>query len=380
MTDTIDTISPSAVKEPADISQAAKITGTESSRFNDQAAHSDGAPTSEAIEYAEIEAQELAAIAASDDSHNEEDGIGTEEYSPSPPNKNEFNVLIKNLAVWKSHPCEQSRHSVDQLAHLILTAENPELLKPIIVLPAVDGIHPIIDGRSRFLAVKAANNDDPATPMRCILFEGSESDAAQTICDAALGSIGRSAIENAQAILNLQRIGNISQVAIASRYPKMTKDKISRMMIAARTREKHPAIFNLLEDPDQMTIDLGVKFSQFEKKASERELDEVISIAKEFSDAGGTFAPPELLSGLGIELPQDMPTKIKSCGPALKATSSEPVFGDDDEPIGALEVLSDNISRLRLPDATVMSLVQRQTARDAFVTQIDRYFELDAGA
>ena len=52
-------------------------------------------------------------------------------------------------------------------------------------------------------------------------------------------------------------------------------------------------------------------------------------------------------------------------------------MGHDDEPVGALEMLRDNVQRLRLPNLAGMTPMQREEAAEAFIKQIRIYFELD---
>ena len=53
-------------------------------------------------------------------------------------------------------------------------------------------------------------------------------------------------------------------------------------------------------------------------------------------------------------------------------------MGHDDEPVGAWEMLGDDVHRLRLPNPAGMTPMQREEAAEAFIKQIRIYFELDA--
>ena len=284
-------------------------------------------------------------------------------------------IPLSQLKEWKHHPAVGSRTRGANAAGLIASAIEPANIAPIVVLPAVDGFYPIQDGRLRWHAFQEAHGEDSDIEVRCVMFVGTEAEAVQAACDDALGSTPRSAIEIARSILNVQRVAGISQKAIAERFPVLKKDQVSRMTIAAKMVERYPMVFALLEEPDRVSIDLGVKFAQFMKSAAAEDRESVMEQAEILASEGASLKRNEFLEALGIELGDGKQASNKP--DPLEPVESIPVIGHDDQPVGALEMLSDDVTRLRLPDPTEMTFAQREEAAEAFIKQIRIYFDLD---
>jgi len=175
----------------------------------------------------------------------------------------EVNIQLNKLEEWRYHPCYKSRSKDVGMAGLLASAADPQQLPPIEVLQEIDGRYRVKDGRWRLLALREQHGSDSSVEARCVIFGGTEGEAVEEVCDQALGSTPRTQIETAQAVLNVQRIAGITQKGIAERFPALKKDQVSRMTIAAKTVEQFPSVFNLLEEPDRVSIDLCVKFAQF---------------------------------------------------------------------------------------------------------------------
>ncbi|ASP29296.1 hypothetical protein CHH26_02825 [Qipengyuania flava] len=288
----------------------------------------------------------------------------------------EVNIQLNKLEEWRYHPCYKSRSKDVGMAGLLASAADPQQLPPIEVLQEIDGRYRVKDGRWRLLALREQHGSDSSVEARCVIFGGTEGEAVEEVCDQALGSTPRTQIETAQAVLNVQRIAGITQKGIAERFPALKKDQVSRMTIAAKTVEQFPSVFNLLEEPDRVSIDLCVKFAQFMKAASDEERATVVEEAEAHADAGASFKRNELFGALGIEVEggSEAPAKPDPLAPI----ASTDIFGADDQPVGAIEMLADEVMRIRLPDPAAMTRDEREAAAAAFILQIRIHFELDA--
>ena len=308
-----------------------------------------------------------------DDDVDPEDG---KEFSAPVGVVGEQMIPLNQLKEWQHHPALGSRKRGRNAAALMANASDPANLPPIVLMPAEDGAYPIQDGRLRWHALQAVHGEESDVKVRCVMFAGSEAEAVEAACDDALGSEPRSAIENARAILNVQRVAGVSQKEIAARYSALNKDQVSRMTIAARTVENYWPVFALLEEPDRVSIDLCVKFSQFMKSASADEREAVVERTQVLTSEGASLKRNEFLEALEIEQGGEREALTKPH--PLAPIESTPIMGHDDQPVGAIEMLSDDVHRLRLPDLAGMSAMQREEAADAFIKQIRIYFELDA--
>jgi hypothetical protein len=300
----------------------------------------------------------------------DEDSAPAGQYRPAPPQLGEFRVRLSQLGEWVHHPRKGSRHHGDHASALALTAANPDDFCPLVVLPAIGGVFPIVDGRFRWQAiqkVQAGRNVD--VEVRCILFNGTEAEAVTSICDESLGSIVMSDIERAQALLNLQRVACISQRAIAERYPRMTESKVSNMLIAARTREQYPVLFEVLEQPDRAPINYGVDINKLSKTLAVEDFQSMLDRANDLIQLGELLCPSDAFVALRVERPSSSSMRSPLSKP-LKAISAEMIFGHDDLPVGIYERLQDGFDRIRLPDAASMSLMERETAAEALTRQI----------
>ena len=297
-------------------------------------------------------------------------------FSPQIAQGNETLVALNLLGDYAHHPANDSRtldHKRD--AGLIASADDPKNIPSILVMKDEGGTYRVIDGRRRLHALKEVHGEESAIEVRCVIFEGTDADAVQFICDGALGNEPRSAIETAKAILNVQRMAGISQRAISERYTVLNKDQVSRMTIAAKTFERFPMVFYLLEEPDRVTIDLCVNFARFMKGATVEDRNAVLELAEVLKSEGTLLKRNELFDALGIETEDEKEAPKEKPDP-LEPIHDDPILGADDQEVGAIEMLSDNVTRLRLPDPTTMTFEQREEASEAFIKQIRIYFAL----
>lgn len=296
----------------------------------------------------------------------------------SPPVKvpGETLIPLKLITEFEYHPANGSRTRGDNAAGLVASAVQPANIAPIILLAAEDGLYPVLDGRLRLHAFREAHGADSDIEIRCVMFDGTVAEAVQSACDDALGCTPRSAIEIARAIYNVQRVAGVSQKEISERYSVLKKDQVNRMTIAAKVVEGFPTVFNLLEEPDRVSIDLCVQFARHMKGASEEEREKVLLNAEILESAGERLKRNELFEALEIEIEGKVSAPVKA--DPLAPVDSTPIIGHDDQPVGALEMLSDDVHRLRLPDPATMTFAEREEAAEAFIKQIRIYFELDA--
>lgn len=318
-------------------------------------------------------APETLAEGAGADEHTDEGG----EFHPAPMRAGEFVVPLSKLGEWQHHPRRGSRLIGAHSRSLMLSAADPASLQAIIVLPEVDGVHPIVDGRFRWAALRETHNDGDDVEVRCILFDGTEKEAVAAKCDATLGTIGASAIEQAQALLSLTQTNGVGRTAIANRYVGLTVSKVSNMLIAAEMKTAYRALFDILHEPDRAPISYGVELNKVRKTLGEA-FTAVLDRAAELAANGERFKPADAFHALDIErmIEADASPAVAKPKPIVPL-KSEPIFGHDDEPIGAYERLADNVDRIRLPDVSAMSLAEREAAAEACIIQIRLHFGLD---
>lgn len=288
----------------------------------------------------------------------------------------EKQIPLKHISDWEYHCAGHSRHSYTADAGLKATAFTPDRMPPIEVIERGDDNYVVKDGRRRVWVLRDAYHNQPETKVRCVIYAGTEEQAIEEMCEDALGKIVRTPIETAIAVYNVHNISGVTQKAITQRYPVLDKDKVSRMLKAARIYKEFPDVFNLLKEPDRVAIDTCVRIHDHMDKADDEKIGAFISRAGELSADGVSFSTGELLEAFGI----DGPAK-KAGGPKIDPfapTDRTEVFGDDDQVVGSLDMHSDNVTRLRLPDPHAMTIEEREVAAKAFIAQIYAYFELDA--
>ncbi|PZT91730.1 MAG: hypothetical protein DI637_01675 [Citromicrobium sp.] len=167
----------------------------------------------------------------------------------------------------------------------------------------------------------------------------------------------------------------MTQLAIAERYPALKKDQVSRMVRAAHAYQEYPAVFNLLKEPDRVPIDTCVRFHEEMKGADGEKIGEFIYRAEALAADGVSYKPAELLKAFDIEGPPKKEGAKKTV--SFTPIEGADVLGSDDKLIGALELHSDNIMRLSLPNPFDMTIDERVVAAEAYTKQIYAYFELD---
>lgn len=229
------------------------------------------------------------------------------------------------------------------------------------------------NGRYILEAIKAAHPDDDTILIRAVLFPGTEEEAVVAMCDDVLGSAAATKMEMAHGLLSLQRACGISQIALAERYPGLNEDKVSRMLIAARLQQDFPILFDILEVPHKAPISYGVTVKSALKALNEADVQQTLDIAERAVANGIRFKPADALELLGIVPMTSAPTAQPR---PITPVESDDILGHDEQPVGARERHADNIERLRLPDVSGMSLMEREAAAEAFIAEIRRHFGL----
>lgn len=285
-------------------------------------------------------------------------------------------VPYKDLRIWDHHPASASRARAENFEAVCASANDTANLPPLTVLRTKDGIM-VMDGRLRHFAIGVVHGEESDIGVRCVFFAGAEEEAVQAVADSALGGTPRSQIEIARAILNLQRVAGISQKAITERYAVLKKDQVSRMTIAARTVERFPTVFNLLAEPDRVSIDTCVKFAQFVKTATDEVRSEVLEAAALRMSEGVALKPSELFDALGVEMESSgAKTNASALPDPSDVLETIDVLGFDDQPVGTIEKLDEHVMRFQLPDPALMTSDQREVAAQAYIRQILEYFGL----
>lgn len=300
-----------------------------------------------------------------------------DEFDRPPTVPGEISLPLSSLKDWQYHCAVMPRQSGSSDAGLIASAFDPDLIPPIEVISRSDGTHAVKDGRRRLQALRTVHHNKMTdTMVRCVLYHGTEGQAVEEMCDDAISKVARTPIQTAIAVANVHQITGVSQVGLTQRYP-LKKDQVSRMIKAARVFKEYPFVFQLLKEPDRVPIDTCVRIHDHTKGASDEELGAFISRAQDQAAAGVSLTPGELLDAFGIEgsSKKAVPAKDDPFAPIDR----KEIFGSDDQIIGSLDLHSDNIARLRLPDPHAMTINERAAAAKAFVQQIYAYFELDAG-
>lgn len=102
----------------------------------------------------------------------------------------------------------------------------------------------------------------------------------------------------------------------------------------------------------------------------------VLEAAEVLKSDGTILKRNELFDALGIEAENENHAPKGKPDP-LEPIHDDPIMGADDQEVGAIEMLSDNVTRIRLPDPAAMTFEQREEAAEAFIKQIRVYFALD---
>ena len=332
----------------------------------------------EAVAEHVIAAEESVARQIAHDEDGEIDPDAGEAFQPVPMRTGEFFLPLSKLGEWRYHPKCGSRLFGAHIKALMLSAADPASLPAIVILPETDGINPIVDGRFLWAAIREAHNGNEDVEVRCILFDGDEKEAVAAVCDATLGTIGASAIEQAQALLSLTQTNGISRTAIANRYAGLTVSKVSNMLIAAETKAAYPVLFDILIEPDRAPISYGVELNKVRKAMGEA-FQTVLDRATDLAANGERCKPAEAFDALQIErvVDADATEPVTARPKQIVPLESEPILGHDDLPVAAYERLADNVDRIRLPDVSAMSLDEREAAAEACIAQVRRHFGLD---
>lgn len=310
-----------------------------------------------------------------DESPNADDGDNyTEEFKAAHAVPGEISLAIGDIEEWEYHLRRHSPTRAEHASALALTAAFPKRFRPIEVLEK-EGRYHLKNGRYILEAIKAAHPGNETIMVRAIVFAGTEEEAVAAMCDDVLGSTVATKMEMAHGLLSLQRACGISQIALAERYAGLNEHKVSRMLIAARLQEDCPLVFDILEAPHKAPISFGVTARSALKGMSVREVQEVLDIAREAVEDGMRLKPNDALDFLGLLPAGETPASSPAAKPIVPVDSDE-ILGHDDQPIGARERLADNVERLRLPDVTGMSLMEREAAAEAFIAEIRRHFGL----
>lgn len=318
-----------------------------------------------------------------DDDGGDDDADTGGTFNAFPPIDGEFLVPLSALGEWEHHPRNGSRTRSDHAAALTRTAVDLSALRPLRVLPAIDGVHPIVDGRFLWCAIKAAHPGNEDVMVRCVLYPGDEAEAVAEVCDAALGMVAASAIERAQALLALKLTNGISQKEMAERYPRLTVSIVSDMLIAARMRKTYPLLFDILAEPDRAPIAYGCAILTLRKKLAPDEFQQIIDRAADLFENGERFKPAAAFDALQVDRPGKGASSTANDATANGSAdddTAETVFGHDDQPVGTADRLTDGTGRLCLPPTaavTAMTPMEREAAADAFIELIRQHFGLD---
>ena len=323
-------------------------------------------------------AASIAEQATADESDDDEAEAG-EQFPAAPPVQGEFLVPMSQIDIWRHHPRRDSRRASDHAAALALSAAEPLALRPIVVIKNEDGGYEVIDGRFRLEAVKSLHFENEDVEIRCVLFAGNEADAVAQVCDEGLGTLAMTAIEQARALLSLKETSNVSQTEIAKRYPRFTVSKVNNMLRAARAWHRWPELFDILEEPDRVSVDYGVKLFALMKKLDDTEQEALLDRARDLIDNHERFTANEAFRALGIGQEADAADGSVEAGDAGPLT--ENIFGTDDQPLGMVEQLAGERLRITLPpigEVTAMSAAEREENAAPFIARIRQHFGLDA--
>lgn len=336
------------------------------------------------LAFAKAKAEQAVAAAtgkpASAEDDEEDPNVG-ERFSAVRPMDGEILVPASKIGIWKHHPRRDSRRLSDHASALALSAAEPLTMRPIVVLKESDGTFVVKDGRFRLEAIKAAHPDNEDVEVRCVLFPGTEAEAVQEICDEGLGTIGLTDIEQARALLSLKETSNISQTEVARRYRKLTITIVNNMLRAARAWHRWPDFFAILENPDRVSVDYGIKLFTLMKKLGADEKKALLDRARDLIENGERFSPAEALSALRVDLEENASEAITA---ELSKEQSKPkvedIFGVDDQPVGTAERLAGERLRLTLPSSgeiIAMSASEREENAAPFIARIREHFGLN---
>ena len=342
--------------------------------------------TPEQIAFAQAQARKAATAAAEEqpveETGDEQDLDAGAAFPPTPPVEGEVLVPASKIDVWAHHARRGSRRVSDHAAALALSAAEPLKLRPLVVIRKDDGTYAVIDGRFRLEAIKDGHRGNRDVEVRCVLFQGTEAEAVAQLCDEGLGTIGMTQIEQARALFSLQQTGNVSQTEIAKRYPRLTVTKVNNMVRAARVWDQWPDLFDVLQDPDRVSVDYGVKLFTLMKRLDADEQEALLDRARDLIANGERFTPNEALRALQVDGEEDDgdAAETGSGDPAEEEQEAEDVFGADDQPLGKAEQLAGDRLRLTLPSSgeiEAMSASEREENAAPFLARIRQHFGLE---
>ncbi len=327
--------------------------------------------------------QAVAAVAdkrATAEDEEDEADLG-ERFPVAPPIYGEFLVPASKIEVWQYHPKRGSRRLSDHASALALSAIDPLALRPIVVIRKNDGSYAVVDGRFRLESIKAAHRGNEDVEIRCVLFEGTEADAVAQVCDEGLGTLAMTEIEQARALLSLKETSNVSQTEIAKRYRRFTVTKVNNMLRAARAWQRWPTLFDILQDPDRVSIDYGIKLFTLMKKLDAEEQEALLDRANDLIENNERFTAAEALSALRVDYEEGTPEALATSFPGERIKSEvEDIFGADDQPLGTAEQVAGEQLRLTLPssnDIVAMNPSEREENAAPFIARIRQHFGLD---
>ena len=342
--------------------------------------------TPDQIAFAQAQARMAAAAAAdrpTEETDDEQDPDAGEAFPLVPTVEGEILVPASRLDVSRHHPRRGSRRVSDHASALALSAAEPLKLRPLVVIRKDDGTYAVIDGRFRLEAIKDAHRGNRDVEVRCVLFQGTEAEAVAQLCDEGLGTVGMTQIEQARALFSLQQTSNVSQTEIAKRYPRLTVSKVNNMVRAARVWDQWPDLFDVLQDPDRVSVDYGVKLFTLMKRLDAGEQEALLDRARDIIANGEHFTPNEALKALQVDDEEGDANAAETSGggnPAEEEQEAEDVFGADDQPLGKAEQLAGDRLRLTLPsigEIEAMSASEREENAAPFIARIRQHFGLE---
>lgn len=340
----------------------------------------------EQVAFAKALAEQAVAAATSEraaaEEVGEEDPDEGEPFPAAPPANGEFLAPASQIGIWEHHPRRDSRRTSDHGSALALSAAEPLALRPILVIRNGDGTYAVIDGRFRLEAIRAEHRGNKDVEVRCVLFDGTEAEAVAHVCDESLGTIRMSQIEQARALFSLKQTSNVSQTEIGNRYG-LTISKVNNMLRAARVWHHWPELFDILKDPDRVSVDYGVKFFTLMKRLDGEEQQDLLDRARDLTDNHERFTPKDALKALRVDGEADT-SDATTAKPANEqpALEIEDVFGADDQPLGKAEQLAGDRLLLTLPpisEIVAMSASEREENAAPFIARIRQHFGLDEG-
>lgn len=162
-----------------------------------------------------------------------------------------------------------------------------------------------------------------------------------------------------------------------------TPPKVTKYLTAAGLEALYPRFFELLREPADPPMDYGYHAGKAVRAAEKAgTIAPLLATLEKLLKNKTRFEGSEALTKLGIQKTAKPRAKAEvddlAATPTvapLEAIESDAIFDEQDNPVGAVEVLADHVPRLKLP-LGIADMLPEQKAylKGRYIEEIERYF------